>query len=133
MVARRNQIPANAPCEPVGTRSGALYMPTPAGIERSQAGQQPVGGCIEGRRLLSDRLAHLLELILHDHRISSGSDIEPAQHVQLIVASTGLTLCSTTYNYGLALAAIVIKIANEHCSERHQRWCRSWLRHVRCR
>src|ERR1044071_2033327 len=66
MVARRDQIPPDAPCEPVGTRSGALHMPTTAGIERSQISQQPVGGCIEMRRLLGDPLAQLLELILHD-------------------------------------------------------------------
>src|SRR6476646_5668900 len=77
MVARRDQIPPDAPCEPVGTRSGALHMPTTAGIERSQVGQQPVGGCIEVRRLLGDPLAQLFELI-HDNRISSWSDIEPA-------------------------------------------------------
>jgi hypothetical protein len=55
-------------------------MPTTAGIERSQVGQQPVGGCIEVRRLLGDPLAQLFELILHDNRISSWSDIEPAPH-----------------------------------------------------
>ena len=47
-----------------------LHMPTTAGIERAQVGQQPVSGCIEVRRLLGDPLAQLFELILHDRRIS---------------------------------------------------------------
>src|SRR5215470_19192908 len=92
MVARRDQIPPDAPCEPVRTRSGALHMPTTAGIERSQVGQQPVGGCIEVRRLLGDPLAQLFELILHDNRISSGSDIEPAPHGTQIAALTAYRL-----------------------------------------
>src|SRR5215468_3983711 len=98
MVARRDQIPPDAPCEPVGTRSGALHMPTTTGIERSQVGQQPVGGCIEVRRLLGDPLAQLFELILHDSRISSWSDIEPAPHGTRIAASTGMTFCIITNN-----------------------------------
>src|ERR1051325_2210739 len=118
MGARRDQIPPNAPREPVGTRSGPLDMPTTAGIERSQVGQQPVGGCIEVRRLLGDPLAQLFELILHDNRISFWSDIEPAPHGASIAASTGLALCSTTNNYGIAISVIVIKLADRRCSER---------------
>src|SRR5579872_1187227 len=112
MVARRDQIPADAPCEPVGTGSGALHMPTTAGIERSQVGQQPVGGCIEVRRLLGDPLAQLFELILHDNRISSGSDIEPAPHGTQIAASIGMAFCSITNNFGFTTAVIVIKLAD---------------------
>src|SRR5215475_9112605 len=112
MVARRDQIPTDPPCEPVGTRSGALHVPTTAGIERSQVGQQPVGGCIEVRRLLGDPLAQLFELILHDNRISSGSDIEPAQHGTRIAASTSMALCIITDNFGLAITVIVIKLAD---------------------
>src|SRR5215510_15025359 len=100
MVARRDQIPPDAPCEPVGTRSGALDMPTTAGIERSQVGEQPVGGCIEVRRLLGDSLAQLIELILHDNRISSGSDIEPAQHGTRIAALISMVFCIITNNFG---------------------------------
>src|SRR5678815_3281818 len=111
MVARRDQIPPDAPCEPVGTRSGALHMPTTAGIERSQIGQQPVGGCIKVRRLLGDPLAQLFELILHDNRISSWSDIEPAPYGTSIAASIGLAFCSRTNHYGFAIAAFVIRLA----------------------
>ena len=75
MVARRDQIPPDAPCEPVGTRSGALHMPTTAGIERSQVGQQPVGGCIEMRRLLGDPLAQRLQILRHGQCISQCPDI----------------------------------------------------------
>src|SRR6476620_3079899 len=108
MVARRDQIPPDAPCEPVGTRSGALHMPATAGIERSQVSQQPVGGRIEVRRLLGDPLAQLFELILHNNRISSGSDIEAAPHDTWIAASSGLAFCNTTNNYGLMISVIVI-------------------------
>src|SRR6476620_324541 len=112
MVARRDQIPPDAPCEPVGTRSGALHMPATAGIERSQVGQQPVSGCIEVRRLLGDPLAQLFELILHDNRISSRSDIEPAPYGTQIAASTSLNFCITTNNFGIAIPVIVIKLAD---------------------
>jgi hypothetical protein len=76
VVARRDQVPPDAPCEPVGTGRRALNVPTTARIERSQVGEQPVHRCIEVRRLLGDSLAQLLQLILHDNPISSGSDIE---------------------------------------------------------
>jgi hypothetical protein len=71
-----------------------------------------VGGCIEVRRLLGDPLAQLFELILHDNRISSGSDIEPAPHGTWIATSTGLAFCSTKHNDGLAIAVIVIRLAD---------------------
>src|SRR5262249_55322997 len=74
MFARRGQVPANAPGQPVRTRQRPLPIPTTSRIELAQICEQPMHGSIEVRRLLCDSFTQLFELTVHSDWISQASD-----------------------------------------------------------
>jgi hypothetical protein len=84
VIARRHQIPADAPGQPVRARRRALDMPATARIERAQIGEQPMHRGIEVCRLLGDPLAQLLQFAIHDDLLSSDSDIAPRPRLDAI-------------------------------------------------
>ena len=72
---RSDQVPADPPGEPVGTRHCALDMPAAAFVELTDIGEQAMQGSIDVRCLLRDPLPQLLELATHDDCIACDSDM----------------------------------------------------------
>ena len=63
VLARGDQIPADAPGEPVCARPCALCVPPAAPVELAQVGEEAMHGGVEMRRLFRDLLSQLFELV----------------------------------------------------------------------
>ena len=75
-LARRDEVPADSPGEPVRARQRALRVPATPPIEVTQVGEQAMGRRIEVRGVLGDPFPQLLELSIHGRCIARASDTD---------------------------------------------------------